>query len=142
MSETNRPKQAIVCGTRLHDYVGANGITIYGKQTVEAALAESPQLKLVDLAAWVKEMGALQDAAPEWVPTTEEKYFDAHNAIFPVFSTPYGFLMGEAADHHMAHGKPRYTAYLRLGQGGLTRFLRSSRPLTIAEFRALDVSRV
>ncbi len=70
-----------------------------------------------------------------WEPAAEETYWEMLEALPPAYMEPNGFLAGDAADHGRCEISgcfmARYEAFVE--QGG--RFYRSSRPLTILEFK-------
>lgn len=134
-------QQVITNGTRLVDAV-KDGKTVYGLLPVEKVLAENPDYRLVSYDEFVAAASAEQDQPVSWSPVSEDDYYEKMDCLPPAVARSYGFLLGEPQDHHAATGKPRFAAFLKLGIGETTRFLRSSRPLQVAEFLALDVSRV
>ena len=66
-----------------------------------------------------------------WTEIPEDEFEEALNVLPPVVLLGKGFLLGEPQDHEHSANYPRYTAYLQ--RNG--KFLKSSRPLTIREFK-------
>jgi len=81
-----------------------------------------------DFCAWKAEK---QRTPVEWLWAAESEYFDMLNCLPPAAQIGRAFLVGEPYDHDAGNGQPRFTAYRIEGD----RFLVSSRPVTIAEFR-------
>lgn len=72
-----------------------------------------------------------QDAPVDWQETTEKEYWDMLEVLPPAFMGAGGFLVGEPWDHHAITGRPRFQAFQEVAG----KFLKSSRPMTIAEYR-------
>lgn len=72
----------------------------------------------------------------EWLDSTEEDYYDMLGCVPPAAQSSLGFLVGEAYDHRSPSGDPRYMAYIC--RGADLKYLKSSRPMTEAEFRSLS----
>lgn len=67
----------------------------------------------------------------QWTETTEEHYTEMLGMLPPATMTDYGFLVGEAVDHHPILGTPRFAAFIQLG----ARFFMCRNPMTRHQFR-------
>jgi hypothetical protein len=68
--------------------------------------------------------------------STEEKYWEMLGMLPPAAQTGYGFLVGEPLNHN-SKGEPCFTAFVEKAGG---KFFESVGPMTVAEFKALNVS--
>jgi hypothetical protein len=107
------------------------GLTLIEGETLEQVRLRHPNAVLVNLAEWRAARGAEQDTPVEWIPTTEEKYWDALGALPPAAQAGAAFLLGEPQDTHIRTGAERFDAYYSRGNT----YLVSSRPITRTEFR-------
>ena len=108
----------------------------YGK-TLADIRAERPEYALaevVDFAAHCAAHSARQDVPGEWQKVTEEKFHDMLEVLPPAAGVPGcgAFMVGEACDHHAGTGRPRFSAFKRVGEV----FFEYSRPMTFREFKA------
>lgn len=108
------------------------GLTLVYGWDAANVLAEYPTAERMPYAAWVVAVGRAQQTPIVWEATTAAQYDAMLNVLPPLDWCQDGFLVGEAADHCVVTGKPRYEAY-RVTAGQYTV---SSRPLTRAEWRA------
>ena len=104
---------------------------IYG-ESLEKIQIRYPGAERVNIEAWSKAKADKQDAPVEWLPTTEQEYDDMLNCLPPAAQFHWGFLVGEAWDHHATSGRPRYAAYIQRGD----KYFKSDRPMTVKEFKA------
>lgn len=110
----------------------ATGLTrIYG-ETAEQVATRHPGAVRMTWAAWTADEAARQHTPIEWIPTTHDRYHEMLNVLPPELWIGGGFLVGEPMDHDVTNGQPRYSAYWH--RGG--EYVKASRPLTRAEFRA------
>ena len=110
---------------------------VYG-QTLEEMRARYPDVEIMPFDEWSALKSAKQDAGGKWEETTEESYHDMLNVLPPAswvqgedFGARSGFLVGEAYDHHIKTGRPRFAAFMT--EGG--KFFAYSRPMTFSEFK-------
>lgn len=105
--------------------------TVYGE--TEAQIRERyPQAVRMKWDDWKGAAGARQNTPIRWESTTEQQYRRMLEVLPPALWIGGGFLVGEAVDHCVMTGTPRFTAYLKRGD----EFVVSSRPVTRAEFRS------
>lgn len=118
------------------------GKSLHRGLTLEEMRAEYPGAELVEVEAWQKRRAAEQDAPVEWIPTTEQQWWKMLEVLPPIALSGGCFLVGEPVDHHALSGLPRYDGYVRVGSDPYHLYFRSSRPMTVEEFRARDLSKV
>ena len=115
------------------------GLTHIYRKTLEQVRAEQntwadySKAERMTIEAFCQSKAAAQETPITWHPTTEEIYNRMLECLPPASWTDKGFLVGEPDDHHAITGQPRYQAFLKRGND----YLKSNRPLTKAEFRAL-----
>lgn len=68
---------------------------------------------------------------------TEERYDEMLGVLPPALWLSYGFLVGEAMDHN-SNGQPTFSAFVNKGED----FFELAEPMTMAEFKALNVSEI
>ena len=106
-------------------------------ETLEQIRLHYPTAELVEWEHWRQARAAEQDTPITWLPDSQEHY-EEMLCVLPPAAWRKGllggamFLVGEPADHSLATGKPRYDAYFEDASGD---YSRSSRPITLAEFR-------
>lgn len=117
----------------------ATGLTvIYGK-TLEQVRAEThvyadyANAERMTIDAYCASKAKAQDTPITWEPTTEEAYWDMLEAVPPACRWRGGFLCGEPYDHHALTGESLHSCMREWNE----RYYRTSRPVTITEFRAL-----
>jgi hypothetical protein len=106
--------------------------TIYG-ETLEQVKQRYPTAEIVDVDEWCRKKAERQDTKVQWLRTTEKEYYDMLGCVPPACITRDSFLVGEPYDHHAVTGAPRFSAYIHFGD----RYLKSNRPLTVKEFKAV-----
>jgi hypothetical protein len=109
------------------------GLSWYNGKNLEQIQARYPGAVIMSVDDWSKSVAADQDAPVTWGETTEDRYYEMLEALPPAYMGNLGFLVGEPWDHHVITGQPRFAAY-RCIKG---KFLESSRPMTIKEFKTL-----
>jgi hypothetical protein len=115
------------------------GLTHIYRKTLEQVRAEQhtwadySKAERMTIEAFCQSKAAAQDTPITWHPTTEEIYSRMLECLPPALWTGNGFLVGEPYDHHAITGQPRFQAFLKRGND----YLKSNRPITKAEFRAL-----
>jgi hypothetical protein len=108
-------------------------------QTFEEVLAREPLAVCLTWEEWKAQQIERQQSPIRWAETTEPKYREMLEVLPPAFWVRGLFLVGEAMDHDYATGRPRFTAYWHrsTAAGLFDRYLVASRPMTIAEARAI-----
>lgn len=114
------------------DTVRADGRSAVYGETLEQIQRRNPGAVRMPWSEWQTAAIAAQVTPITWEPSTEAQYFEMLNVLPPIGWTNGAFCVGEASDHCVKTGRPRYTAYRQIGD----RFLVSSRPVTLAEFRS------
>ena len=110
------------------------GLSWYAGETLEQIQLRHPGAIKMSL-EWYSAAKALrQDTPVVWMEVNEEHYTTMLEILPPAFWGNQGFLVGEAADHHASSGLPRYAAYRVID--GI--YMAADRPMTIAEFKALQ----
>jgi hypothetical protein len=110
------------------------GRSLINGETLEQIRQRYPAAQLYTWDAWHAQQTARQAAVPlTWSPTTAEQYHEMLEVLPPAAWIDGGFLVGEPDDHDLATGRPRFQAYRQQGET----YSVASRPMTIAEFRAL-----
>jgi hypothetical protein len=79
----------------------------------------------------------LRPAKLTWVRIDEARYDEMLNILPPAVWLPYGFMVGEAWDHD-ADDRSRFAAFVRKGK----HFYEATLPMTVADFRSLDLSSI
>jgi len=102
-------------------------------ETIEEIRLRYPRAEVISIDDYCAAKAARQDTDITWTEVTGERYWDMLEVLPPAIQNAKGFMVGEPTDHHAGTGRARYAAFL--DKGG--KFFESSRPLTIAEFRAL-----
>lgn len=111
-----------------------NKTAIYGRTLEEVRQQPgNEKAERMTIERYCREKAARQDAGFHWQEIDEREYDYLFECLPPILYGQLGFLVGETYDHHALTGRPRYTACIRRG----SRFFRSSRPLTVQEFRDL-----
>lgn len=110
------------------------GLTVYCKESEEQVKVRYPQAYRVGIADFLQSVATKQDSPTQWEEVTEDDYHEMLNVLPPIGMRASGFMVGEPSDHHATSGKPRFSAY-RKNSG---KFFRSSRPMTVAEFNAIQ----
>lgn len=72
-----------------------------------------------------------------WKRVSQETYWEMLEVLPPECMTGLGFLVGEPVDHN-AEGQPRFEAFAEKGDS----YFVADRPLTVAEFRAVQPQEV
>jgi hypothetical protein len=107
-------------------------LTDWAREHTSPRDANSPHQLIIDA------MEAIDRVNPEpvrWHETTAEQFEEMLGCVPPELRIRGGFLVGEPCDHFSVTGAPRFRGYLQRGE----RFYRSSRPLTCAEFRTVEM---
>lgn len=111
------------------------GLTqIYGKTLDQCR--EEPEYanaERMTIDAYCASKAKAQETPITWEPTTEEAYWDMLEALPPACRWRGGVLCGEPYDHHAITGESRHSCMREWNE----RYYRTSRPVTITEFRAL-----
>ena len=76
----------------------------------------------------------VNDTPTKWKQVDEARYDEMLGVLPPIAWVAYGFLVGEAWDHHPTKGYSRYQAML--ARGG--KYYESTRPLGVKEWKSLD----
>jgi hypothetical protein len=82
---------------------------------------------------WRAEQAARQGAPVTFTESTEAQYHEMLNCLPPAAWLLDSFLVGEPTDHSVSTGQPRFQMYTKRSNV----YLASSRPVTVAEFRAI-----
>jgi uncharacterized protein DUF1419 len=100
-------------------------------ETLEQIRERYPTAQVVNVDEWMAAKAARQNTPVTWVETTEEIYNYMLEVLPPAYMRGDYFMVGEPADHCAATGRARYEAF------GVTagRYVQSSRPMTIKEFK-------
>lgn len=119
--------------------VDATGLTSVNGETFEQVRERYPLATLYTWEEWRGVQMERQQTPITWEDTDEHKYREMLEVLPPAFWVGGLFLVGEAMDHAYATGQPRFTAYWhrRTAAGIFERYLVASRPITIAEARAI-----
>jgi hypothetical protein len=104
----------------------------YGK-TLDDVRHEYPNAEVMTYDAWSLAKAERQNVPVLWEDTTEQHYNYMFEVLPPAVYGSRGFLVGEPWDHEARTGSPRFQAFRIIGR----HYVVSSRPMTIAEFRAL-----
>lgn len=113
------------------------GKGVYSGETLDEIKKRYPEAMLVNFDKWIEEKGAAQNTPITWQKINQEAYDAALGCLPPEMLQDYGFLIGEPTDHH-ASGAPRFCAYVHKNGS----YFASSRPVTKAEFKKIDMSGV
>jgi hypothetical protein len=108
------------------------GLTVCYSKTLEETRREYPDAEEMNIAEFCAWKARKQRTPIAWVATTEERYYEMLCALPPADVIGGAFLLGEPQDHDAGTGKARFDAY-RCRDGV---YEASSRPMTVAEFRA------
>jgi len=114
------------------DFVLNGKTALYGK-SLEEVRRDYPDAEEMTLDEWRAWKFPTQRPPITWEETTEERHDEMLGAVPPAAWHRGGFLVGEPWDHDALTGQPRYQAF-RQSRG---RFEVASRPMTVAEFKAL-----
>lgn len=114
------------------DFVVDGRTTIY-KRTLEETRQEYPHAEMMTFAAFQSWKASQQNAPVEWSETTEADYYRMLECLPPAAMIGGGFLVGEAYDHCVLSGLPRFQAFKRR----CGKCWKASRPMTLATFRHL-----
>lgn len=111
------------------------GLTqIYGRTLEECrAEPEYAQAERMTIDAYCASKAKAQDEPISWEETTEDAYWDMLEAVPPAIRWRGGFLCGEPYDHHALTGESRHSCMREIN--GM--FYRTSRPITVTEFRTI-----
>jgi len=106
------------------------GLTSVYARTEAEVLELNPGAKRMTWDEWQSAAIARQQTRIEWHPTTAEQYDEMLNVLPPARWAKGSFLVGEASDHCLATGRPRFAAYRQIGDN----YFVASRPLTVNEW--------
>lgn len=109
------------------------GLSWINGDNLEQVQARCPGAVIMSFDDYMKALDQRENTPIAWNETTEEQYDYALDVLPPAYMGNLGFLVGEPMDHFSADGRPRYEGYRRING----KYLVSSRPLTIAEFKAV-----
>lgn len=109
----------------------ATGRTCILGQTEAEVRAREPRAVRMTWDAWQAAAVARQQTPIAWEATTAAQYDEMLNVLPPAAWIGGAFLVGEACDHCLQTGRPRFEAYWQRGGA----YLVASRPITIAELR-------
>lgn len=109
------------------------GLTRYFQRDEAAVVAQYPGAKRYGLADWQTEAGTRQRSPITWHPTDKKTYRDMLEVLPPAMWSGGAFLVGEASDHDILTGRPRFQAYEHRPDNT---YWVASRPLTRGELRA------
>lgn len=131
-------------GQTMIDEINPNtGLGVYSGHTLEQVQERYPGAQIMEIDEYCRSKAAAQDTAVVWIETTREEYDNMLGCLPPAAHNSRGFLVGEPWDHHALTGRPRYAAFIEKTTRGdgwrETRYYRASRPMTTAEFAALDL---
>ncbi len=108
----------------------------FSGKTLEQIRVTHPGAVVVRIADWISEKADADAAIPlEWHPISESQYTQAMGCLPPAAHRDRHFLLGEPHDSHPRTGAPRFTCYLHLPTG----FFCGSKPLTVQEFRTMQI---
>lgn len=114
------------------DMVRADGRSgVYG-ETLEEVRKRYPLAEVRPFDEYCAAKAKDQDTPITWTETTGERFEEMLGCLPPAIMARGGFLVGEPWDHHALSGRPRYAAFVQIGQ----RYFEASRPMTVAEFRS------
>jgi hypothetical protein len=115
------------------DMVRSDGRSgVYG-ETLEEVRKRYPLAEVRPLSEYCAAKAASQDTPITWTETTRERFDEMLGCVPPAIMARGGFLVGEASDHHATTGRPRYAAFVKVGE----HYFEASRPMTVAEFRSV-----
>lgn len=103
----------------------------YGR-TLADVQAKEPAAVLMTWEAFRADQIRRQNTPIVWQRSTRDTYREMLGVLPPAAWHGGGFLVGEPYDHSYETGRPRFQAFKQRGYD----YFVSSRPLTIAEFRA------
>lgn len=113
------------------DTVGPDGLSSCFGETLDQVRQRYPGAVRLTRDAWRAQAIASQQTPIRWATSTQEQYIEMLEVLPPISWRDGAFLVGEAQDHCIATGQPRYQAYRQIAD----RFYASTRPLTVAELR-------
>lgn len=106
---------------------------LYSGKTIDQLRLSDPTIEVYPFDDWEAKRNEAMNTPIEWQETTEDEYDEMLGAVPPNAMSRLGFLLGEPQDHFGQNGAERCRAYIvRDGK-----YLKSNRPITRAEFRAL-----
>lgn len=114
--------------------------TING-ETLEQIRLRYPNAERMKWEDWRQEQITRQNTPVRWIRVTEREYIDMYEVLPPVCFSSSGFMVGEPHDHSHETGAPRFQAYIVRGSHYYRQHFRSSRPLTVKEYRDLTHAR-
>jgi hypothetical protein len=116
------------------DFARPDGRSFHNGLTLEELRARdgNPAIERFTWASWQAAAAARQQTPITWDETTQAQFYEMLGVLPPIDLRGGAFLVGEASDHCVATGRPRYAAYREIGD----RYLVASRPMTRAELRA------
>jgi hypothetical protein len=84
---------------------------------------------------------ALLNSGLDWRIVDEDRYYEMLEILPPACQTGLGFLVGEPMDHVKCSVTkkiaPNFTAFAEIGTPANRTYYECTKPLTIAEFRAI-----
>lgn len=132
---------AIPGHTMIDEINPATGRSVCFDETLEQIQARYPGAAIMEIDAYCQSKAAAQDTPVVWTECTEEHFNESLEVLPPAIMTKHGFMVGEPWDHHALTGQPRFAAYRQIvnkGDGWCERrYYNASRPMTIAEFKAI-----
>jgi hypothetical protein len=121
-------------GTMIDVIHPETGLTLHFSKDLAAVRADYPDAEEMSVGEWCAWKAEQQRSPITWAETTRARFYDALECLPPAAGTKgyRAFLLGEPYDHDAGNGQPRYQGYRR----DAAAYLVSSRPMTVAEFRA------
>lgn len=107
------------------------GLSVYGGRTAEQVATAYPGAVPMAYEEWRTQAIAAQKTPITWKEVSADRYDDMLNVLPPLDWRGGAFLVGEAWDHDIETGRPRYAAFRQFGP----QYFEASRPLTRAELR-------
>jgi len=101
--------------------------------TLEQVQAREPGAVIMAWEDWRAEQAAKQQTPIAWTEVGADVYNEMLDVLPPIGFSGKGFMVSEPCDHCYTTGRARFQAYRQ--QGG--RYYASTRPLTVAEWKAV-----
>lgn len=102
-------------------------------ETLDEIRLRYPGAEVVNFDDWCAAKASRQNTPITWEDSTKERYFQMLEVLPPAAQANEAFLVGEAMDHHVGTGRPRFSCYAKTGRA----YRVASRPVTLAEFRQM-----
>ena len=119
----------------LLDFINPDtGRSLINNSTLEEIQQRAPGAAVVLISDHLAAKAARQEEPITWAEVTEARYDEMLNVLPPAAWESGKFLVGEPWDHHAISGAPRCQCFA--AHAG--RYYVASRPMTRAEFRAIN----